>query len=485
MRKVKSTALLGAFVAVASVGVISHEAHGTTIGGFLIENISKEMLPNSVSLSTPDVTSNVSYPNQSGISVTLTLSGANFIKGDYYGILGAGSYTACAYGTVNGTTITPAQVPSSGLNSLTLSCNAASLTSGTSYSIVGGGNLTLANDTSFSVYVPQTSSSIVLGYSSNVSGDSSTSVTLANVMPQLSVSPNSVTKAVISASSGGNLFTDNFPSATNSVGISNNEYSGQWTNKIETFDSTYTINFLFTNIPTSVTSVGAVDTNTPTPQSAGPVTPGNQSATIAFSLSSASAPFLSSSTTDKINFSFTNSGNIIPGTIVLSSIIGSGTIGSGSSVSYVYSSTTQPFINFEYTGVQIYVPDALAPDNNDNDIKHAYITISMPSSTDITGISVLNDPNASCPVPSFTNGALVQTSTSGVYYIDLSQLAPLCTGLSPFAWQSGVPLVINLSGSNVGPNTVTADGYAIFDGRLKRIPVVIVSNSTGSNVFSY
>jgi len=29
MRKIKSTALLGAFVAVASVGVISHEAHGT------------------------------------------------------------------------------------------------------------------------------------------------------------------------------------------------------------------------------------------------------------------------------------------------------------------------------------------------------------------------------------------------------------------------------------------------------------------------
>ena len=99
----------------------------------------------------------------------------------------------------------------------------------------------------------------------------------------------------------------------------------------------------------------------------------------------------------------------------------------------------------------------------------------------ISSISVLNT-GVNCSVSSIS---LESTSTSGVYYIDLSQLPSLCTGLSSFAWQSGVPLVINLSGSNVGPNTVTAYAYAVFNGYLKRIPVVIVSNSTGSNVFSY
>jgi len=94
---------------------------------------------------------------------------------------------------------------------------------------------------------------------------------------------------------------------------------------------------------------------------------------------------------DTITFSFTNSGNIQIGAIVLSYIIGSGTLSGGSPVSYVYSSTTQPFINFEYTGVQLYVPDALAKYDN-NYIQGGVITISMPSDTSIASISVLNIP---------------------------------------------------------------------------------------------
>ena len=476
MRKIKSTALLGAFVAVASVGVISHEAHGaTTIGGFVTQNVSKEMLPNSVTLPAPVLYPSVPIPATTAstgyASITLTLSGASFEPTTTY-----------SYSIVSGNTIfcviPSGDKTSSMLNSLTLSCNASDLTSstslapGSSYTIVGGGS-----SSSLVVYVPQSSSSIVLSYTSDAANDTPASVPLANVMPQLSVSPNSVTTAVISPSSG-TLFTDSYSYATNTVVISNNEYSGQWTNKIDSTGS-YTINFLFTNIPTSVTSVGAVDTNS-SKQYAGPVTPVNQSATVSFSLNTNYAPFVQSSSSDTIYFSFTNSGNIQLGTIVLSSIIGSDTL-SGSTVSYVYSSTTQPFINFQYTGVQIYVPDALAPDNNE--IRAGYITISMPSSASIASISVLNNPNASCPLPTAANGSF--TSTSGVSYIDLSKLAPLCTGLDSKAWGSGVPLVITISGSGVSPNTVTADAYAVINGfGLKRIPVNVISGN-GPGFFSY
>jgi len=132
-------------------------------------------------------------------------------------------------------------------------------------------------------------------------------------------------------------------------------------------------------------------------------------------------------------------------------------------------------------GTQIYVPDALAHSGS-NVITDGYITISMPSSASIASISVLNVPSASCP----TNGILTSTSTPNVYYIDLNTLASLCTGLTPTAWQSGVPLVITISGTNASPNNITADAYAVFNNMLKRIPVNVV-NVSGSfySQFSY
>ena len=138
-------------------------------------------------------------------------------------------------------------------------------------------------------------------------------------------------------------------------------------------------------------------------------------------------------------------------------------------------------MTFAIGGTQLYVPDALAPDNNV--IQSGYITISMPSSTDIASISVLNNPSASCPAPSTSNGLLVSTSTTGVYYIDLSQLAPKCTGLTSAAWQSGVPLVIYIN--NATPNQVTADAYATFNNMLKRIPVNVLNIGNGGAKFSY
>ena len=461
MRKIKSTALLGAFVAVASLGVISHEAHGATLTS-IVNNIPKEMLPGYVSLPTPTLTSSVAY-SQTNATITLTLSGASFAKNYNYAILGNSStvcYTSESY---------------SGLNSLTLS-NCGPLTANASYTIVGGTLSPYANNTSFTVYGSQGTSSIVLSYSSNIGNDNPSSVTLAQVMPQLSVSAYSNTQAVISPTSL-TAFTNGFTSATNAVVISNSAFGNStWSNTINVSD---TISFLFTGIPSSVTLVSATDT---TAQTAGPVTPGNASATVSFVLASNSAPFQSASS-DKIYFGFSNSGNIQAGTIVLSSITGIAPISGASN--YVYLSTPQNFINFTFGGTEIYIPDALAHSGS-NVIQYSYITISMPSSASIASISVLNVSGASCPAPSLANGLLQSTSTTGVYYIDLGQLAQSCTGISPVAWQSGVPLVINITGTNATPNNITADAYAVFGGMLKRIPVNVISLGSSSTAqFSY
>jgi hypothetical protein len=456
MRKIKSTALLGAFVAVASVGAISHEAHGTTLTS-VIYNIPKETLPSSVTLPAPYVTPSVNYP--SNATVTLTLSGASFVYGPYYPF-----YIIVG----NGGNVCSARASYFGQNSLTLS-NCA-LTANTSYSIVGGNPNVLVVDGS------QGTSSIVLSYSSNVGNDTPSSVTLAQVMPQLSVSVNSVSNYVISPSSL-STFTNGTSSATNAVVISNSAFGN--TTWINTINASDTMSFLFTGIPSSVSSVSATDTGANTPQTA---TPGNASATIGFVLANNKAPFASASS-DTIFFGFFNSGNIQPGTIVLSSITGVTTSTSyvyvTISTSYVYSSTSQNFLTFTIGGTQLYIPDALAPDNNL--IQSGYITISMPSTASIASISVLNNQSVSCP----TNGILTSTSTPNVYYINLATLASLCTGLTPTAWQSGVPLVINISGANATPNNITADAYARFNNMLKRIPVNVLNASSSSANFSY
>jgi len=444
MRKIKSTALLGAFVAVASVGVISHEAHGTTIGTN-VTTISKEMLPNTVSLQaliTPTVTSN-------GASITLTISGgASFVPGDSYTISGA----SCS-----------AQAPSPGVTTLTF--NNCSVISGDEYPITVVGNPTLSID------VPNTSNSIVLSYSSNLN-DGSASVTL-QVMPQLSVSASSVTTAYINPSSM-TAFTNGFSSATNAVVISNNAFGNNtWSN---TISGNETISFSLIGIPSSVTSVSATDS---AGNSSTSIAPTSGTGTVTFTLASNSAPFQKASS-DTLYFSFFNSGSIQPGTISLSSIVGQ--VSSYSPVTYVSSSTN--FLTFALGGTQIYVPDALASISG-NAIQYSYITISMPSSASIASINVLNNPSASCPAPSTSNGLLQSTSTTGVYYIDLGQLAKACTGISPVAWQAGVPLVINVYGQGATPNNITADAYAVFLGHLKRIPVNVLNVSNSSANFSY
>ena len=460
MRKIKSTALLGAFVAVASVGVISHEAHGTTIGtpNNVPGIIAKETLPASSASLQASIIPSVGFNGTSSSSIVLKISGASFLAGASYTISGAG--------------ISCTDVTSSVTNTLTFT--SCTVSASTAYPIVSGGS-----DSTFSVTVPQGTSSIVLSYSSNVSGDTAGSATIAEAQQQLTVTPANAATAFIDPSSLSTFSSGQSDasgsSAWNSVVSSNNAYGNTtWSNTINASD---TMIFLFTSIPSSVSLVSASDSAknaAPTSQ-----TPGNASATISFTLAQANPPFGGSLSSDTMTFTFSNSSNvsISTGTISLSSI--TGVAPNASASNYVYLSTPQNFLTFAVGGTQIYVPDALAPDGN-NGILAGYITISMPSTASIASISVLNT-GVICPAPT-----LAPTGTTSVSYIDLSQLPSLCSSsITPKAWGSGVPLVINISGTNATPSNITADAYAVFGGMLKRIPVNVLNASSSSANFSY
>jgi len=458
MRKVKSTALLGAFVAVASLGAISHEAHA---GSIVLPNyntvpiISKELLPSPEYLEASIVPS-VSLASG---TIKLSISGASFLAGQSYTISGA----SCS--------ITPNS------NTDTLLFSGCDLNASSTYPIA------IVGSSSFQVTIPTSSNSIVLSYDTNT-GDASTSI-IAYVKQQLTVTPANAGTAFIDPSSLSIFLTGNYASSStafNTVSILNNAYGNtEWTTTPSQYIDSSTMIFSLTGIPGSVSSVSVSDFCNNFL-----VTPGNGSATISTSIANRCAPFQSYST-DITTFTFYNSGNIQPGTIVLSSITGvsyNSTI--SAYVNYPYLSTPQNFLEFVSAATQIYVPDALAPSGT-NVIQSGYIAISMPSSASIASISVLNNPSASCPAPSTSNGLLTSTSSTGVYYINLRQLAQACIGLSASAWQSGVPLVINISGTDATPNNITADAYATFNNMLKRIPVDVLnsSNVNDSTHFSY
>jgi hypothetical protein len=418
--------------------------------------ISKEILPDSSASLQASIDP---FVGLSGSSITLTISGASFLSGVSYTISGAGS--SC-------TTATTTSLTSS------LTFNSCTVSQGTAYAIIGP-----TSTSAFSVSVPASSSFITLSY--NGSNVDYASNSIAEVQQQLYFAPISASTYYINPTSQ-SLFTNNSSSASNYVVLSNSAYNNNtWSNTISNISMT----FVFTGVPGSVSSqnggVIGVDTNSIAFTQSGSIV--NGSATVSSAqLNTSDKPFQSASS-DTITFTFSNSSNasISTGTISLSSIVGS----AGASYSSVtYLSTPQNFLTFTLGATQIYIPDASASYGG-NLIQYSYITISMPSSTDIASISVLNNPNASCSVPSLANGLLQPTNTPGVYYIDLGALAATCTGLSSTAWQAGVPLVITVSGSNVTPSTVTADAYAVFLGHLKRIPVVVVSNGTNPSVFSY
>jgi hypothetical protein len=396
----------------------------------------------------------------SNSSITLTLSGASFIGGYSYTISNGGSANCV-------------DTPTSSTTSLTFS--GCPLNAFTAYPILSGAsaNGPFSNN-SFTVYVSASSSSIVLSYSSNIPGDSA-SVTLAQVQQQLSFAPISSSTYYINPSSLSTFTNNSSSSASNSVVLSNSAYNNNtWSN---TISSGISMTFVFTGIPSSVSSVTASDNNNSN-VTWSPSSIVNGSVTVSGQLTTSDYPFKSASS-DTITFTFSNSSNayISTGTISLSSITGTVTGGSYSSVTYL--TTPQNFLTFALGATQIYIPDALAPDHNL--IQYSYLTISMSPGATISSISVLNT-GVNCSVSSIS---LESTSTPGVYYMPLSQLVQACsTSITPIAWQSGVPLVITLSGSNVGPNTVTADAYAVFNGMLKRIPVNVVAGNS-QPFFSY
>jgi hypothetical protein len=457
MRKVKSTALLGAFVAVASLGAISHEAHGSTLTS-TANTIAKEALPASVTLPAPVLTASVNYT--SSATLTLTLNGGAAFLGSYTIGNGAG----CA---------ATASVPSG-----TLYFTGCSITASASYPIEN------VSDTTFSVTAPSQGISLIsLSYTSTVNNDTTSSVTLAQVQQQLTVKPAELGTVYIDPTSLSTFIQYPPP---NYVGpyppygaYSNYAYNSMTISSSIGFYlsiTSDTLNVALNGIPSSVSSITTTFTNsnnTNDSASTAAYTPGTGSATVSLTLPSNGAVF-GSPYSNTATFYFSNSGNIQTDTISISSIV-------GSSSSYTYFSGSQNFLTFAIGGTQIFVPDALAHSGT-NVITDGYITISMPSTASIASISVLNT-SASCP----TNGILTSTSTTNVYYIDLNTLASLCTGLTPNAWQSGVPLVIYISGSNATPTNITADAYATFNGMLKRIPVNVVNSANSSSLanFSY
>ena len=144
--------------------------------------------------------------------------------------------------------------------------------------------------------------------------------------------------------------------------------------------------------------------------------------------------------------------------------------------SYLASGGSQP------GSVQLVVPAALVPDNNA--INAAYVMLSMPQDATITSISIVNSGISCSSPPNGFNSLLTQTAP-GQYYIDLSQLPNYCQGLSPGAWQSGVNLAINISGTDVSTSNVGADGYSSFVFGLKRLPVKVNSNVSSSSQSSF
>ena len=112
-----------------------------------------------------------------------------------------------------------------------------------------------------------------------------------------------------------------------------------------------------------------------------------------------------------------------------------------------------------------YASDALTLDVHaalvpyqDNAISTAYLMLSMPQDANITSISIVNS-EISCSSPPSGFNSLSNPAAIGQYYIDLSQLSYYCPGVAPSAWQSGVYLAINISGTDVSASNVNADGY--------------------------
>jgi len=125
------------------------------------------------------------------------------------------------------------------------------------------------------------------------------------------------------------------------------------------------------------------------------------------------------------------------------------------------------------------VPAALVPYQG-NAISAAYLMLSMPQDATITSISIVNS-GISCSSPPSGFNSLLHPGAPGQYYIDLSQLPSYCPGVAPSAWQSGVNLAINISGTDVSTSNVNADAYSYFIFGLKRSPVKVVQGNNSSS----
>jgi len=102
----------------------------------------------------------------------------------------------------------------------------------------------------------------------------------------------------------------------------------------------------------------------------------------------------------------------------------------------------------------------------------------MPQDATITSISIINS-GISCSSPPSGFNSLLNPGAPGQYYIDLSRLPYYCPGVAPSAWQSGVDLAINISGTDVSASNVNTDGYALINGAgLKRLPSYFINGGS-------
>ncbi len=239
--------------------------------------------------------------------------------------------------------------------------------------------------------------------------------------------------------------------AENTIVISNAAYNNGWAYSVS---SPGNIDFTFTGIPDSVTSVSGIGID-----NFSNAIPGNGSATVTMTLLSANGILSSSSATD--TFVFSNSGNIGVATIYATAYSVNGTSNINSSITYF---DNLPFMTWSLDGLSFYLPNVQS-----GQAYNGWLKITGPNTMTISSLSILN--STTCQINSITHS---ETNGNAItIFINLGQLESVCP--SGINWNIGVPIPISLfvTGANVTAQNVGAYAYQNNNGYFKRIPVLL------------
>ncbi len=444
MRKVKSTALLGAFVAISGVMALSHEARATQIS-VVTQTYARETVNSStLSISSVGIVSSV---NENGTeNIVFTLQNGYFTSGTYNLYTPSTSSAAGTAICTNGAKVTA--------NQTSITLTSCTTTSGSTYYLAPG-SATSATPAEALPIVASGSGNVVLNYSSNISIDTPASAALANILQQLAASVTSTSSCTIDPTSltsfkncgGGSI-------ASNNVVMSNSADGGGWVQSITTNSQ---LNFVFNGVPSSVNQIMP---NVGGDYASSVTTIANNSATVTVALSSTG---LLSNSSDTYTFTFSNSGDIGAGNITVTAYsVSSATAGNIiQSITYL---NNVPFLSFVPGAISIYLPNVQS-----GSTAGGWVKITGPSSMSVASISVLNT-GVSCSLSSLTNSETNGTATT--IYINLGNLQSACTG-SNLDWVVGLPVEINLTGAGVSTSNVAAYAYQNYNGFFKRIPALL------------